>query len=110
MRLRQAESPSATAPHWKENHYTIPELAERWGFSDDTIRDWFRHEPDVLPLVGPRGNERFSIPASVVERVYAKHKHRPHRTPKKREKKEKLITVVWMVGTREPSSTDLRGA
>jgi hypothetical protein len=62
-----------------ERHFSIADIAQRWGLSADTIRRLFEHEPGVLVIEPPRS--RFSrrryrtlrIPESVIERVHRSH-------------------------------------
>ena len=59
-----------------EPHFSVAQVAERWGLSADTVRRLFVHEPGVLVIEPVRG--RFSrrryrtlrIPESVAERVH----------------------------------------
>ena len=56
-----------------EKHYRIRELAELWGFSDNTIIRMFSNEPDVMHLESGRGKRKYitlSIPESVALRVH----------------------------------------
>ena len=58
-----------------ETHYSVKQLAEAWGFSEDVIRNIFRDEPGVLKLSRPatRSKRRYvslSIPASVAHTVH----------------------------------------
>jgi hypothetical protein len=58
-----------------EPHYSVKQLAEAWGFSEDVIRHIFRNEPGVLKLARPatrskRGYVSLTIPASVAEAVH----------------------------------------
>lgn len=60
-----------------EQHYTPAELAARWGFSDDFVRDLFRNEEGVIVIERParmhkRGYVTLRIPESVAERVHAR--------------------------------------
>jgi hypothetical protein len=76
-----------------EKHYSINELAH-WGFSETTLRKWFRNEPGVLHLEGPglmkgtakQSYDTLSIPESVAQRVYERLQHRPElaKVPPKR--------------------------
>ncbi len=68
---------SFTAPRGlhDEQHYTVPQLAKRWGLSDDTIRGLFENEVGVLKIARPeRMNKRryvtLSVPESVAQRVH----------------------------------------
>ena len=58
-----------------ERHYTVREVAELWGISQDLVRDVFRQEPGVLRIERPetrkkRGYATIRIPQSVMERVH----------------------------------------
>ncbi len=58
-----------------EKHYTVPEVAKWWGFSDEFIRQIFRDEPGVLKSDRPetlhkRGYRTIRIPESVLNRVH----------------------------------------
>lgn len=60
-----------------EPHYSVKEIAERWGLSENVVRDLFRDEPGVLVIGEPRpkygkqrGKVTLRIPQSVLERVY----------------------------------------
>ncbi len=60
---------------YKEQHFSVSELAKLWGFSDDFIRELFRNEVGVLKVVRPekmhkRSYTTLSIPESVVKRVH----------------------------------------
>ena len=62
-----------------EKHFSVAEVAEKWGLSEDTVRRLFVNEPGVLVIETP--GSRFSrrryrtlrIPESVVERVHRTH-------------------------------------
>ena len=58
----------------EEQHYSVPQLADRWGLSGDFVRRLFAEEPGVTEWVHQaRGRRRyrvFRIPQSVAERVY----------------------------------------
>ena len=61
-----------------ERHFSVRFLAEVWGFSEDTIRQWAEDEPGVLRsgAEGGRGETRrvcLRIPESVALRIYNKH-------------------------------------
>ena len=59
-----------------EPHFTVAQVAERWGLSADTVRRLFEQEAGVLVVEAPRS--RFSrrryrtlrIPAAVIDRVH----------------------------------------
>jgi hypothetical protein len=58
-----------------ERHFTIQQVAELWGWSDDTVRRTFRHEPGVIAIMHPerrgkRPYSKLSIPESVLVRVH----------------------------------------
>ena len=58
-----------------ERHFTVPELAELWGFSDDFVRELFRSEIGVLKVVRPEKMHKrryvtLSIPESIVKKVH----------------------------------------
>jgi len=58
-----------------EKHFTIQQVAELWGLSDDTVRRTFRNEPGVIAITHPerrgrRPYSRLSIPESVLLRVH----------------------------------------
>ena len=61
-----------------ERHYTVPEIAELWGWSTDTVIKVFRDEPGVLQTQlrtlrrTKRQNVKLTIPASVAVRVHAR--------------------------------------
>ena len=59
-----------------EKHYSVPELARAWNFSQETIRRLFRDEPGVIVIHRPRRRTRIyitiRIPESVAQRVYAR--------------------------------------
>lgn len=90
---------------WKEPHVTIPKLEALWGFSDNTIREWFRNDPEVLVTIGPNGKERMSIPNSVVERVYNEHRRKiRNRAPKRRALKQPVAVLKPVMVTRANAS------
>jgi transcriptional regulator GlxA family with amidase domain len=57
-----------------ERHYSVEELTELWGMSDDFVRRLFLHEPGVMifyrPQPGKRVYRTLRIPASVALRVH----------------------------------------
>lgn len=66
---------SKCIPQFADQHYSVSQVAEKWGLSDDSIRRIFEKEPDVLILANrARGSRRVKrtlrIPAHVVERVH----------------------------------------
>jgi len=69
------EMPAQTAA--LEQHYSVADVAGRWGLSVDTVRRLFEHESGVI-VIEPTPRGRFSrrryrtlrIPAAIVERVH----------------------------------------
>jgi hypothetical protein len=60
---------------YTEQHYTPAQLAEKWGFCANTIRDLFQNEKDVIRIGSPetrfkRKHIQMRIPESAAERVY----------------------------------------
>lgn len=58
-----------------ERHFTVPELAEMWGFSYDFIRDRVRDEPGVISTRQKNGRKKrgyscIRVPQSIAEKVY----------------------------------------
>jgi len=57
-----------------ERHYSVEELTELWGMSDDFVRRLFLHEPGVVVFyrhqLGKRVYRTLRIPASVALRVH----------------------------------------
>ena len=60
-----------------ERHFSVTEIAELWGWSDDTVCRRFRHEPGVLVISYQerrkgdyRPYAKLSIPESVVVKVH----------------------------------------
>jgi len=59
-----------------ERHYSVAQVAEMWGWSDDKVRRVFCDEPGVLQSTirtlraRRRQNVKLSIPESVVIRVH----------------------------------------
>jgi hypothetical protein len=57
-----------------ERHFSVEELAELWGMSDDFVRRLFLNEPDVVVFCHPRPGRRvyrtLRIPESVAARVH----------------------------------------
>ncbi len=62
-------------PTFLEPHFTVAELAARWGLSNDTVRRIFEDVDDVIEISRPRRRTRryttIRIPESVAARVYA---------------------------------------
>jgi len=62
-----------------EKHYRVKELAELWGFCDNTIIKMFADEPGVLRLDTVAGKRKYvtlSIPASVALRVHERFRYK----------------------------------
>ena len=56
-----------------EKHYRVKELADLWGFSENTIIKLFCNEDGVLRLESPTGKRKYatlSIPETVAIRVH----------------------------------------
>ena len=56
-----------------EKHYRVKELADLWGFSENTIIKLFSNEDGVLRLESPTGKRKYatlSIPETVAIRVH----------------------------------------
>jgi len=73
------EAAVAAPAAFQEQHFPIRYWARRWGFSEKTVREWFRDEygPGILrqPNVGRRSKRDYTtimISASAAARVYAK--------------------------------------
>ncbi len=63
-----------------ERHYRTRELAELWGFCDQTMINLFDREPGVLKLAAEKGKRKYitlSIPASVAIRVHDRLSQQP---------------------------------
>jgi hypothetical protein len=70
-------------PAFEEQHYPTGYWARRWGFSEKTVRDWFRDEygPGILrqPNTGRRKKRDYTtlmISPSAAARVYANRTNR----------------------------------
>ncbi len=79
--IDQSKGPLAVSgpQAFEERHYPIAYWARLWGFSQKTVREWFRDEsgPGILrqPNVGRRAKRDYTtitISASAAARVYAK--------------------------------------
>lgn len=56
-----------------QKHYRVKELADLWGFSENTIIELFSKEDGVLRLESPTGKRKYatlSIPETVAIRVH----------------------------------------
>ena len=65
-------------PDFMEPHFSLRQLANSWGLSYETIRQWFAHEPNVIRIAhrlrrGKRNYVSIRVPASVARRVYSRH-------------------------------------
>ncbi len=78
--IDQSKGPLAVSvpQAFEERHYPIAYWARLWGFSQKTVREWFREEsgPGILrqPNVGRRSKRDYTtitIAASAAARVYA---------------------------------------
>jgi hypothetical protein len=66
-----------------EKHYRVKDLANLWGFSDNTIIRMFSGEEGVIRLETCSGKRRYttlSIPESVALRVHERLGHEPLQT------------------------------
>ena len=77
-KLARTNGPDAgtETPRYAMRHFSVNEIAQLWGFSDDAVRNIFEKEPGVLVLGGmqpKRGKRAYTtlrIPEDVVERVH----------------------------------------
>ena len=58
-----------------EQHFTVPEVARRWGMSEKSVRRFFANEPGVLKWGSPETRKKraycnLRIPESVLIRVH----------------------------------------
>jgi hypothetical protein len=65
----------ADRPEFLERHFSVAELGEAWGLSEDCIRAWFIGERGVLKVERPlrkgkRGYTSLRVPESVARRIY----------------------------------------
>jgi hypothetical protein len=86
-----------------ERHYTIKQIAEATGFSDDKVRDLFRFELGTLKLAGPgvlTGKRPYittTVPESTVSRVLGRMQAQPEQPKaKRRPKKTRTTNVLQM--------------
>ena len=76
--LQSGTMPDDPIPKALDRHYTVAQVAEMWGLSDDKVRQVFRAEPGVLQAKVPtirarkRQNVTLRIPESVLIRVHAR--------------------------------------
>ena len=78
-RQNEPSAESRSPQPFEEQHFPISYWARRWGFSEKTVREWFRDEfgPGILrqPNVGRRAKRDYTtimISPSAAARVYAK--------------------------------------
>lgn len=63
--------PAQAEIHMMDRHFTLEEIAERWGMSYEAVRERFQDEPGVLMWGRRRGGRKFPrVPQTVMERVY----------------------------------------
>lgn len=73
-----------------ETHYTLKQIAEKWGCDAETVRQAFIDEDGVLILGeetrndGKRAYLTIRVPESVLNRVYARRTKRKFEVPKGR--------------------------
>ena len=76
LKLREPV-PIDAVPPTREKHYKLPELSERWGFSEDILRRWFLERPRLGVLKhserkrGKREYVSLRISESAAAAVYA---------------------------------------
>jgi len=63
------------ASYAAEAHYSVQQVAAKWGLSDDAVRELFVREPGVLVIGhgggrGKRAYRTLRIPDSVLQRVH----------------------------------------
>jgi hypothetical protein len=82
----QTEQPTSTQQAFSESHFSVRYWARLWGFSEKTVREWFRDEygPGILrqPNVGRRSKRDYTtimISPTAAARVYAKRTSSPER-------------------------------
>src|SRR5664280_1787228 len=66
-----------------KKHYRVKELAELWGFCDNTVIGLFANEPGVLRLervTAKRSYATLSIPQDVALRVHERLSHKALKT------------------------------
>ena len=66
---------ASSAAAYAERHYSVQQIADLWGLSNDAIRDLFKREPGVLAIGhdggrGKRAYKTLRIPESVLQRVH----------------------------------------
>jgi hypothetical protein len=66
---------ASSSAAYAERHYSVQQIANLWGLSNDAIRDLFRREPGVLAIGhdggrGKRAYQTLRVPESVLQRVY----------------------------------------
>jgi AraC-like DNA-binding protein len=79
--LKKPVQSVGTAALGLERHYSVGEIAERWGLSEKTIRRMFENEAGVLQWGSPetrrkRGYITLRIPESVMLRVHRQRAQR----------------------------------
>ena len=89
--MRFNSSPSPVFPREPlETHYTLKQIAEKWGCDDETVRQTFIDEDGVLILGeqtrndGKRAYLTIRVPESVLNRVYAERTKRQFQVSKGR--------------------------
>lgn len=60
-----------------DQHYSIPEIAQKWGFGVDKTRELFKDEPGILRVGNPerrycRAYHSIRVPERVMRRVHAR--------------------------------------
>ena len=75
----QSQNTRRNSAAFVEQHFPVRHWAELWGFSEKTVRDWFRGEygPSILrqPNIGRRSKRDYTtvmVSPSAAARVYEK--------------------------------------
>ena len=106
--IDQSPRMPTSAQTFEEQHYPIRYWSRRWGFSEKTVREWFRDEygPGILRQknIGRRSKRDYTtimVSASAAARVYAK------RTAKLRHSREMTILCSPKVTQHHPQKVAL---
>ena len=74
-RINEDDGPASPRSVALERHFTVPEIARRWGMSEKSVRRFFADEPGVLKWGSPETRKKrrycnLRIPESVMIRVH----------------------------------------
>lgn len=74
MATLSVSPPSIAGTAFREQHYTISELAKLWAKSHETVRKLVCNEPGVLKIClgKKRKHTRYSVPESVAKRIHTR--------------------------------------